>query len=148
MKKALVIVSGMLLILSGCAGLFFALMSFWTGMKVPHTPIYIYYTATSFFLTGPILIMAGGWLYSFKRAAWRLALVAHGIVLLYLIGFTVLLYLIVVGMAGPPEHFSLRTIAFYLVGGGSWLFVVPKGLLLLYGCSLSVLLVSRRTFKG
>lgn len=101
MKKALCIVSGMLLILSGCAGLFVAFVSFRFRTSMRYSgPIWFDLIYNSWFFTSPILIMAGGWLYSFKRAAWRLAVVAHGIVLLHLMAFNVLLYIVAVGLGG------------------------------------------------
>ncbi len=152
MKKALCLVSGMLLILAGCEGLFGAFLSIRypsTSMRAFH--VYQDYFYKSCFFTGPILIIAGGWLYSFKRAAWKLALVAHGITLLYLMAWNVLVYLIAVYMIVTPDtkapFFFLRSIAWYLTEWHGGIFVAPKALLLLYGCSLSVLLVSRRVFK-
>ena len=137
------------MILAGCAGLFFAFITLGRDVRDSPPPIWVYLIYRSMFFTGPILIVAGGWLYSFKRAAWRLALVAHGIMLLHVMALNVLFCIAALSVTSDTDRFfSLGAIAAYLADWHGGSFVLAKGLLLLYGCSLSVLLVSRKMFKG
>ena len=131
MKKAFCIVSGVILIVTGSAGLFIAVTGSGSGL----------------FFIGPILIVAGGWLFSFKRAAWKLALFTYGILLLYLTYLNVTGYAIALYMSGSgprPQFFSIGNVVSYLQTGIGILF---QGLWLICACFFCVLLTSRRDFK-
>lgn len=146
MKKALCIISIPLMMLSGGFALFFAFMIFKFSVRDPQSLLFCLTCGVG----GSMLILVGGWLYSFKRAAWRAALAVHGAILLSLVGYNVLLYLIAVSVTSashpkPPFYF-LRTLAGYLLHS-SGIIGMAKGLLLLYRGSFAVLLASRRLFK-
>ena len=144
MGKALCMVSGMTLILAGCVGLLIAFtvpresvgqVSVWSCLW------------SSLFFSGPILIVAGGWLYTFKKTAWKLALVAYGILLLYLTLWNAALYATALYMSysGPkPQFFSLVNLVAYLLTGVGTVF---QGLWLICACLICILVVYRRHFK-
>ena len=128
MKKTLCILAGVVLILAGCYGLLNVSLS---GL-----------------LLSALLIGAGGWLCSFKRAAWRFAVIIYGILLVYLVFLNITGYFIALNLSysgDRPNPFSLINLGRYVATGVG---IVFQGLLLLCGAFMYILLVSREQFKN
>ena len=141
-KRAACILAGALLIFAGPCGVLAAS----GGTFTRHG--FFYYFIKSMFLTGPFLIGAGGWLWSLKKTAWKSALFAYGILLIYLIVMNIAGYIIALRISyppgNPPNLFSLKNLVNYLGTGVGLPFQIP---LFLAAFFLGTLVVSRKEFK-
>ena len=144
MRKALVVVAAVILVVAGCLALFVGVTAKNISMSVPH-----YYWCISLVLSGPVFIGSGIWLFTFKRAAWKLGLVAYGLLLVQLAFLNICLYLIALHISGAPgkrpDPFSLTNIWGYLrTGVGIGFQIAFLACIVLAGIFVS----SKRIFEG
>jgi hypothetical protein len=136
--EGLIVTSGLILILLGLGALL-------CGPGV--TGDYIGWWHLFVFLSGPLFIITGASLFTFKEWARRLAIFSYSIILLHVLFFNILCYYFVfyLGYYRPEtKHWDIRNIIVYLQTG-QWLF--PFTCLLITVLIIWLLFACKNKFK-